>query len=307
MKESINFYYNFNIKEIELMGSVYRFKIRDDEFYFVPSKRMSLELEDILSVSEELKKRGYPIHDMIFNKFGKIETNIFNQNFILLKINSDVNLEYDLEYILNLNKNLILTPNKSKLYRNSWAELWSAKIDYFEYQISEIGANKKIILDTFNYYIGLAENAISYVNATILKYKPTFNDKVCLSHRRINYPNYGLNYLNPLSFIFDLEVRDISSYIKSSFFAGEDALSFLKLVLKKHEFTIYSLQLLYARLLYPSYYFDIYEKIMNEEDDEESLIPIIEKNSLYEEFLKNAYEEISKYIPIERVEWLLKE
>lgn len=305
MKESINFYYNLNIDDLESLDNIYRFKIKNDEFYFVPSKRVAGELEDIVNVSNELRKMGYPVHEIIFNKFGKIETNIYNQNYILLKPIQDIYMEYDLKYILNLNKKLTLTENKSKLYRNSWADLWSAKIDYFEYQISEIGKDKNIILDSFSYYIGLAENAISYVNSTNTKYKSSTNDKICLSHRRINFPNYGLNYFNPLSFIFDLEVRDIASFIKSSFFAGENALNYLKLVLKNKSFTIYSLSLLYARLLYPSYYFDIYEKIMNEEAEEENLIPIIEKSEEYEEFLKLAYLEISNYVIIERVEWLM--
>ena len=178
----------------------------------------------------------------------------------LLKPVEDIYLEYGIADIIKFNRKLILTENKSKLYRNSWAQLWSDKIDYFEYQISELGKDKKVILDSFSYYIGLAENAISYVSSTIIKYKPLKGDRVTLSHRRINYPNYEINFFNPLSFIFDLEIRDIASFIKSAFMAGEDALSYLKEALRESDFSIYSLQLLFARLMYPSYYFDIYEK-----------------------------------------------
>lgn len=306
MRESINYYYNLNIGEVENWDNVYRFKINDDIFYFVPIKRVDSELEDIVNVSRELKSRGIEVHDIIVNKLGRIITNVYNENYCLLKPIGDGYEEYDLDMMIKMNKALRLTPSKSKLYRNSWATLWSDKIDYFEYQIHEIGKDKPIILDSFSYYVGLGENAISYVNSTILKYKPTTKDRVTLSHRRINYPNYKLNYLNPLSFIFDLEVRDIASFIKSAFIMGEDALSYLKQALRLNDFSIYSLQLLYARLLYPSYYFDIYEKVMNNEMEEEKLIPIIEKNKDYEIFLRDAYFEISKYAPIERIEWLLK-
>jgi len=306
MKDSINFYYNLNISEVENWGNTYRFILNDDYFYFVPINRMGEELEDIINVSKELKSRGLEVHDILLNKFGKIITNVYNANYILMKPIKDIYEEYDIRDIINLNKKLMLTPNKSKLYRNSWSKLWSEKIDFFEYQIHELGKDKKIILNSFSYYIGLAENAISYVNSTINNYNPSECDKICLSHRRIIYPNYKLNFLNPISFIFDLEVRDIAEYIKSSFFNGDDVLNNLKLALKLNNFSVYSLQLLYARLLYPCYYFDLYEKIMNEEETEESLIPIIEKNKEYEEFLKDAYYEISKYSSIERVEWLLK-
>ena len=46
---------------------------------------------------------------------------------------------------------------------------------------------------------------------------------------------------------------------------------------------------------------------MNEEEDEDVLIPIIDKAQEYEIFLKDAYAEISKYILIDRVEWILKD
>ena len=44
---------------------------------------------------------------------------------------------------------------------------------------------------------------------------------------------------------------------------------------------------------------------MNNLESEEKLIPIIEKSEEYEEFLKDAYLEINKYAPIERIDWLL--
>lgn len=45
---------------------------------------------------------------------------------------------------------------------------------------------------------------------------------------------------------------------------------------------------------------------MNDEEDEDALIPIIDKSEAYEIFLQEAYFEISRYAPIERIEWLLK-
>ena len=305
MKDIIKYYYNLNIESVEDWDSIYRFKWNKSEYYFVPLKRTERELIDLVEISKELKMRGLECHDIILNKFGKLITNVYEANYILLKPIGDIYEEYDLKEMIKINNALILTPNKSDLYRNSWSKLWSDKIDYFEYQIHELGKDKEIILDSFSYYIGLGENAISYVNNTNSKYKKTGLDRISLSHRRIKYPNYKLNYLNPLSFIFDLEVRDIAEYIKSAFFAGEDALSYLKETLKITRFTIYSLELLYARLIYPSYYFDVYENIMNNKEEEEKLIPIIEKVDDYEDFLRDAYLEMNKYAPIEGIAWII--
>ena len=132
------------------------------------------------------------------------------------------------------------------------------------------------------------------------------NDVVTLSHRRIFYPNTSLNFFNPLSFIFDLEVRDIAGYLKVAFFHNEDVLLDLKTYLKLRKLTPYGYHMLYARLLYPSYYFDIYEDIMNNDGDEEKLLPVINKVNEYELFLKNAYVAISQYTNLEKIDWLLK-
>lgn len=307
MKESINYYYNFNISDVENWGDNYRFYYLEELFYFVYYKRSEEELEDIINVSKELKQRNIEVHDIIVNKFGKVITNVQNKNYILLHIIGDISKEYELSDIIKLNSMLILNENKSKLYRNSWANLWSAKLDYFEYQVSELGKDKPLILDSFSYYLGLGENAISYLNEITSKYSPSRDDKICLSHKRIDVPNYKINYLNPLSFIMDYEVRDYASFIKSAFFKGEDALSYLKELFRIKRFTIYSYGLFYARLLYPTYYFDIYEGIMNGKNEEDDLILIIDKALDYEKFLKNVYYEISKYAPIDRIEWLLND
>ena len=216
--------------------------------------------------------------------------------------------EYDIFDIANIASKLQLNNKNSRLYRNNWGSLWMQKMDYFEYQIRELALDKSVVKDSFSYYVGLAENAISYVNNTNFKYR-AFNAPIVLSHRRVFYPNYKLNFLNPLSFIFDLEVRDIAEYLKSLFFSDDEfedvAFEDLVYYLKLRRLSIYQYSMLYARLLYPSYYFDIYEEVMNKDRDEEDLVLIINKNQKYEEFLKKTYLEITKYAPIEKIDWLI--
>ena len=307
MKDSINYYYNLNIEEVENWDNLYRFKIKNDTFYFVPFKRNINEIDDVINISRELKERKIDVHDIILNKYGKPITNIYNENYILLRPIGDYLEEYSLLDIEKTNNIVHLNNSKSSLYRNLWVKMWSNKIDYFEYQIHELGKGKNIILDSISYYIGLGENAISYANNIINTYKISNNDLITISHRRISVPNYKLNYLNPLNFIFDLEVRDIAEYLKSAFFNNEDALNLLTSTLKIKKFTPYSLGMLYARILYPTFYFDIYEKVMNNNENEEELISIIEKTNNYQEFLKKAYLEISKYAILPRIDWIMNE
>lgn len=307
MKDHINYYYHLNISDVEDWGSIYRFQLNHEFFYFVPFKRSERELQDLLQVCSELKQKGIHCHDIIPNRYGSFLTNLYQENYILLKVIGDPYLEYDLPSIININSNLILMKEQLKLYQNRWGKLWSDKIDYFEYQVHELGKDKPFLLDTFSYYVGLGENAIEYANMTAQNYLPNSNDRIVLSHKRIGYPNYELNFLNPLSFLFDLEVRDIAEYLKSSFFKGEDSLSLLQSVLRLKSFSIYSLSMLYARLLYPTYYFDIYEQVMSDKEKESALDKIVDQAENYEKFLKDAWFLIAKYAPIERVEWILNE
>ena len=217
------------------------------------------------------------------------------------------NTEYNVLDMIDLAKILVVGNKKSILYRNNWADLWSSKVDYFEYQIRQLGKDKTIILNSFSYYIGLAENAIIYVNNTTKKYQISVNEKITLQRKRVVFPNIALNYFNPINYVIDIEVRDIASYFKSLFFNSyEDLFIEVNAYFKKRKLGIYGYQLLYARLLYPSFYFDIYEKVIEGDLDEETLIPIINKANDYELFLKDMYKIISKYAPIERVDWLLK-
>ena len=254
-----------------------------------------------------MKEKGVDAHNIIVNINGEVLTKVDNYNYILMSV-SNFNEEYDIFDIVNMTNKLTLNYQTSKLYRNNWGALWSEKMDYFEYQVRELGLNKVVIQDSFSYYLGLAENAISYVNNTNLKYNTFNNAKITLSHRRIFYPNYKINFLNPLSFIFDLEVRDIAEYLKAMFFSpknDEDVLEELKYFLQIKKLTPYEYSMLFARLMYPSYYFDLYESIMNNDESEEKLVPIIAKTKEFELFLKEAYLEISKYAPLDKINWLI--
>ena len=306
MKEIINYYYNLDLTSINDYGNYSTFMYNGIIFYFVFFNRSLEELDDILKVINELKEKGIRTHEIIYNKDNSYLTKVGDNNYCLLKLNVKELEKVDFINICEMQNKLVLNNKNSKLYRNNWGELWSKKIDYFEYQIKELGKNKSVVLDSFSYYIGLSENAISYVNKINKVLNQSEFDNVTLSHRRIFYPNISLNYFNPLSYIFDLEIRDIAEYLKIGFFNNEDSFLDLKTYLQMKKLTKYSYHMLYARLLYPSYYFDLYEDIMNNNNDETKIIKIVEKVDEYEDFLKKSYEEISKYTSLERIDWILK-
>lgn len=306
MKETIEYYYNLDVLEIDENDGKYHFKLNNQDFFFVFYNRGLEELNDITSVVREMIAKGIDVHKIIMNRNNSYLTSVNGYNYILFVV---TNLEqtYDIFDMVEFMDHLVLANNSTKLYRNNWAILWSKKIDYFEYQVRELALQKEVVKNSFSYYIGMSEVAISYVNNANFKYGKLASIHLVLSHRRVFYPNIKLNYLNPLSFIFDLEVRDIAEYLKAMFFKEEEeeVMEELKSYLKIRPLSIYEYHMFLARLIYPTYYFDIYEQVMNKDIEDEALIKVIKRSEDYEEFLKEAYLEISKYAKLEKIDWLI--
>lgn len=307
MKEILKFYYNLEAEELKCDPNDYEFIQNKTIFMLLPVKRTKEEMKNIYQICEELKRKNIMIHTFILNRDNELTTKIYDQEYTLLKIEENYESEINIIDILKFTEMLILNKEKNKFYQNNWEYLWSKKIDYFEYQVRELGKEKKVVLNSLSYYIGLAENAIAYSNNAIKKYPKTDLEKITLCHKRLKFPNLKKDYYNPLLFIFDLEIRDIAEYIKSAFFKSEkDAWTEFKSFLSLRKLSAFGYHMFFARMLYPSYYFDIYEKIMNEREDEENLIQFIEKTDQYENFLKRIYNELSKYTLMEKISWLIE-
>lgn len=306
MEQFLKYFYNIYIDDIHKKENNYYFYKDNSLFCILKNYRTNDEIKDILEICNEIGMK-YPISQIIFNKFNQVNSLYENNNYILTKINSNTSADITLNDIIKINNNLYLNKNKKELYRNNWANLWENKVDYFEYQIKELGRNKKIVLNSFSYYIGLAENAISIANIANINKQNNYEEKIVLSHRRVNYPCMEYEFFNPLNYIFDIQVRDVAEYLKSMFFYTDRKKTLEELInyIYKVNLTNYEANMLYARLLYPSYYFDIYEKVIENLKDESELLDIVSRVDEYELFLKDAYFELSKLYKIEQVLWII--
>lgn len=305
MKEKIKNEYNIDVDGLISKPNYVMFQIDNNYFYLTKIRRNEQEVKELMEMYTELIQKNYPVNTIIPTKNGNLFLQDDKEYYILIMVVNPLE-EYSLTDMIKTWDKLVLTNRQSVLYRPDWGSLWSEKIDYFEYQIRELGKDKPVVLNTFGYFVGLTENAICYVNKVNKTLKPA-NLHLVLCHRRVWYPNYRLNYNNPLQFVIDLEVRDVAEYLKGM--ALEDinyALIDLQTYLKIRKLDVYSLSMLYARLLYPSYYFDLYEDVMNFEVDEDCLLKILEKIDDIELFLKKSYEIISNFGLIEPVTWIMK-
>lgn len=297
MKEMLLYNYNLEVKDLEeSQEHTYSFYIDYDKFYLEEIKR---PLEDIVKIYELEKNTGTRFHKIIPNTSGQIYTKYDDKNYCLLKVRGPENIEVD---TLDMINSIIPTARgDNSLKRSNWGELWSAKVDYLEYQVSELGTTHKTVRKSFSYYVGLAENAISYYNTLSPDNLPTYIQK-----RRISYPLTNSAYKDPLDIVIDYKVRDFASYFKAKFFSGENPLEDVKLLVKKNILNPLEYNLLFTRLLYPSYYFDAVHLVLEKGYDDDTLIKYIEKVSLYEEFLNDVFLLFKEKSSMLKIDWLIK-
>ena len=273
MKNFINYYYNLNIFNIHQRGKDYYFKINEDIYSFVLIKDIG-EMDDIFKLNQYLNQSNNFFHKIILNNDNQIITKINGKNYVLLKLGSIVN-DIEIDKIIEINN---INVSFNKLHRTNWEEMWVKKLDYFEYQISQIGKKYPLIRESFNYYLGLGELAISIFNNT----KKNFL-YLSLSHKRIN------ELYNPLNLIIDFRIRDIAEYFKFKFFENKFDETELNLFLFNNNLTDNEKSIFFARMLFPTYYFDLYEKVISNEIKEENLKKIITRANEYERILHKIY------------------
>jgi len=305
LKNIIYYYYGFYVYEIIHDKKNYYFNYYDNKYALFKYERPLEDLNDIYKLNQTMIENDLLVNKIILTKDKNVYIQVNNNNYVLMQILVNENVMVNLPNICYLNNNTINIVCLEKLKRDNWISLWEAKVDYFELQINEVGKKYKMICNYLNYYTGLCENAILYI-------KNNVNSKNiithCINHRRIQIDESILELYNPINFIYDYKVRDIAEYIKSLFFNSVDPTNIIIDYFNNNYIYYDEALLFYARLLYPSYFFDIYDEIINNNRNENEIEKITCKSNDYEvflieinNFLSNIYH---RYFP--QLDWLKK-
>lgn len=296
MKNIIEYYYNLRIDELHNKDDNYYFNINNNNFIFKPYTGNIERSYDIYKLNTIMSNK-FNIDNIILNKYNNPLTKI-NDNFYILTSNKKEK-KLTLPLISNMALNNI---NIESLERNKWEVLWENKVDYYEMQLGENEKKYPLIRESFDYFVGLAENAISYLVNTKLELQPTINDQKVVSHNNIEI---SLN--EPSNLILDHKARDVAEYIKYSFFNNnQNIFNELNEYFYHNYYSPYGIRVLFSRILYPSFYFNTYDKIISGKVEEKELNKIISKINNYEIYLYNIYLYLRKYYNIPSVEWLKK-
>ncbi|MGN1312246.1 MAG: hypothetical protein ACI4U4_04490 [Bacilli bacterium] len=298
MKNILEFYYNLSLEEEILnRNGNYYFVVNNNSFVFRPFYGNNNSIDDIYKLNNYLSNFSY-IDKIILNKFNSPVTKVKDNLYVLILLKGNNNIS--LSIISNLAS--IDIPSFKSLERNNWEVLWGNLIDYYEMQIGQNEKKYPLIRESFDYFVGMGENAISYLVNTKKEVKPNFYDKKVLSHN-----NLYNSLFDPLNIILDHKARDLAEYIKLSFFNNnQNIFKELDEYFYYNHYSFYGMRILFARIMYPSFYFKLYDEILSKKKEEKELNSIIKRIDEYELFLSNIYFYLRKYYDIPMIEWLKK-
>lgn len=302
MKNFINYYYNFNIEDLHFSNEKYFFSHEQKKYMLKICNNL-----DILAYYTELSSQLYQ-YDYFFIIIPNIDNHyitwIDNKPYVLFQLSNIINdkisiFDIRVDFFINLNSKI------STLNRFPWIQLWENKIDYFEEWFSSKQDSYKNIYPLFHYFIGIAENALLYLKENEKEETKEQSDQLVISHNRL-VQNYELfDYYDPTNIIVDHASRDVSEYIKSTFLNRVWDLDMMKDYLQKHYFSKYGLRVMYARILFPSFFFDYIEEMITNNRDID-LLYLENRADEFQTFIKEISLFLQEKYDLPIIPWIIK-
>lgn len=291
MENTINYYYGKSISNILKQEDYYIFDIDNERYIFA---EVNIEIEELKKILDLLNNSDILYHLLVLDKNQNLTIKYDNKDYALLKVRCDLDKK------ININEfNNIIASGK-----NNWGKLWEDRIDYYELQLNEV-IKEYNIKYAMQYYIGLAECAISYYNNLEEIYDKS-KLKYVIGHRINSFPINAIDFYNPLNMIIDLDIRDICEYLKESFFSETMTNDQIIEIIKQMEFDDATANYFYLRLLYPSYFFNLYDEYVISKEVNDKLFFIIKKSPEYELLLNEIYQLLSLKHKISFNCWFIK-
>lgn len=297
MKNFLN--YNYGI----IPEKIYSDKKETKEIYFFINgykiyiwQLENHDIDNLIEVSNKLYLNNCKINTIIANKEGKFTSKFKNKEIVLIRVNI---IEND-----NLKFSDVLKMKETKDYKLRKIDLpieWTSEVDLLENELSEYNDEHLIIKESFDYFIGCAENAIQLYKSSNNK-----GHQYSLGH----YGNLKLNlkfFSNPL-YIKNVDFNyESANYLKNKFINGTIDYGELNNILRE----IKNQDSFFACLLYPTYYFNLIKIILSNKDFNydyvnKMLKDIIKNRNKYYEFLIFIKNHLKNKNEIQLLDWINK-
>ncbi len=300
MNSFIYDYYGYNVKLLD--DNTFVFK----DYTFLLSK--TTEDENSLNKLNELINSLYNVFDgnvvyIVKNKYNKyISSSEGNNNICMLTYKDEKNI--DINYFIKMHMAFLNTFN---YYVNldDIIILWDQRLEYIQNQclvaLNFDNDAHMILYEYSQFAIGLAINALQYLSDM----KIDFNKKyylTTLTHRRIKKMD-KFELFNPFNLIVDHSSRDLAELYKNNLIDFDTLFS----ICQSYSYNVDEYEYLIARLLFPTFIFDIIEDIATDNtmyDYQKEIYYAISKQNEQFDKLKYFYKRISQLMLIRPIDWL---
>ena len=288
----------------------YNANIENNEFEYEGYKFLLLSVEDdekdIIKLNDLVNSLNVHFNsDVVFivkNKYDKyISTSKDNNNICLLtyKIDNQININDFVKMHLSYYNSFSYKINIQQII-----DLWDQRIEYIENQcLTNFNFDNDAHLTLYEYTlysIGLAINSLQYLADMDLDFKRKYSST--LTHRRIKkMDKYEL--FNPFNLIVDHSSRDLAELYKNDIISLDTLLN----ICAFYSYSVDEYEYLLARLLFPTFIFDIVEDMENDKssyDYTSDIYYAIAKSNSQLDKLKSLYNALISKMNIRPINWI---
>lgn len=290
MENILNYYYDINVINIKKYDYYYLITSdEEDEYLF----NEIINIDELKEIIDYLNNTNMLYHLLMLTKEQNITITYNDKEYALFKVRDNDNL------------NIFSFSNLITNGKCIWGTLWSNRVDYYLEQLKEV-VDINEIKYAMDYYISLAEIAISYFNNLEEIYKSS-ELTYTISHHITSSPVSKYELYNPSNMCKDLIVRDVAEYIKASFFedvlTNNEILNLIDRINLNEQLANYFL----VRLIYPSYMFKIYDNYIETKEIDRKFYEYMKKSSEYEHLLANIYNKLKLKFSIKAYIYFFKD
>ena len=275
-------------------------RVTKDYFNYIVDNRLFISSNNKLYFVEELNNleqidllNNYKVN---FNDYYNIVSTKYGDYKILYKNKYYVVLEYK-EFSLDLYQ--LIIEDKKKVVSSGkidWRDKWINRSEYIMNTYYSYRNKNKVIDNSIDYYFGLLESSICYLNG--FNYE---NVNLYVQHAKMSY----FDYFNPFNIRIDVKERDFSNFLKYIFFDDKYNESYVRSIIEKN-INNYDFNLVVARLIYPDYYFDLFDEYLISSDDKtlDLIKKIVNRVDEYEKYVYMICNYVKLNIQIKNVDYL---
>ncbi|MGG2953578.1 spore coat putative kinase YutH [Geobacillus stearothermophilus] len=322
--------YDMRVGRMEQRGASTVVWHKQERFLIVPADgRSEAELEERQQMSRYLRAKGVDgVGELVKTKHGTYIAPCQGQPFVLLRAPLPAarlrSLGRELALMHEYGRSCPL-PITSCRRIGQWRELWAKRIDQMEaFWSSKLASGPsslfdRLFIESFPYYLGLAENAVQYVADTEIDEEPGRIDYAAFCHERLPEAKWvgGGEAKLPTDWVYDHCARDLAEWVRHLYEkSGLGCQRAVRQFFQEYEHAAplspFAWRLVYARLLFPLSYFECVEAYYIAVDESErtrregELRRLLDRSHEYERFLA-AFAKIagiSNRIRLPAVEWL---